>query len=87
MGLYQVGDPVVVRNDLNQTARYFMYGSREVSDVATRDMVKLRGQIVTISEICSTGKYRVRELGRCFWTDEMFEGLYIGDIPALDGLI
>ena len=87
MGLYQVGDRVIVRNDLNQTARYFMNGSREVSDIATRDMVALRGQVVMISEICSSGKYRVRELQLRFWTDGMFEGLHIGDIPALDGLI
>ena len=87
MGLYQVGDRVVVRNDLNQIERYYMSGSREVSDIATRDMVALRGQVVMISEICSSGKYRVRELQLRFWTDEMFEGLYGGDIPALDDLI
>ena len=87
MGLYQVGDRVVVRNDLNQIERYYMSGSREVSDIATRDMVALRGQVVMISEICSSGKYRVRELQLRVWTDEMFEGLYGGDIPALDDLI
>ena len=87
MGLYLVGDQVVVRNDLNQIERYYMSGSREVSDIATDDMVKLRGQTVTISEICSSGKYRVRELQLRVWTDEMFEGLYGGDIPALDDLI
>ena len=64
-----------------------MSGSREVSDIATRDMVALRGQVVMISEICSSGKYRVRELQLRVWTDEMFEGLYGGDIPALDDLI
>lgn len=87
MGLYQVGDRVIVRNDLNQTARYFMNGSREVSDIATRDMVALRGQTVTISEIVPNGKYRIRELAYRVWTDEMFEGLHISDIPAPDGLI
>ena len=87
MGLYQVGDRVVVRNDLNQIERYYMSGSREVSDIATRDMVALRGQVVMISEICPNGKYRIRELAYRVWTDEMFEGLHIGDIPALDGLI
>lgn len=87
MGLYQVGDRVIVRNDLNQIERYYMSGSREVSDIATRDMVALRGQVVMISEICSSGKYRVRELQLRVWTDEMFEGLYGGDIPALDDLI
>lgn len=39
MGLYQVGDRVIVRNDLNQIESYYMSGSREVSDIATRDMV------------------------------------------------
>ena len=87
MGLYQVGDRVVVRNDLDQIERYYMSGSREVSDIATRDMVALRGQVVMISEICSSGKYRVRELQLRFWTDGMFEGLHIGDILALDDLI
>ena len=87
MGLYQVGDRVIVRNDLNQIERYYMSGSREVSDIATRDMVALRGQVVMISEICSSGKYRVRELQLRFWTDGMFEGLHIGDILALDDLI
>lgn len=87
MGLYQVGDRVIVRNNLNQIERYYMSGSREVSDIATRDMVALRGQVVMISEICSSGKYRVRELQLRFWTDGMFEGLHIGDILALDDLI
>ena len=87
MGLYQVGDRVIVRNDLNQIERYYMSGSREVSDIATRDMVALRGQVVMISEICPNGKYLVRELGRRVWADEMIEGLYIGDITALDDLI
>ena len=87
MGLYQVGAGVIVRNDLNQIERYYMSGSREVSDIATRDMVALRGQVVMISEICSSGKYRVRELQLRFWTDGMFEGLHIGDILALDDLI
>ena len=87
MGLYQVGDRVVVRNDLNQIERYYMSGSREVSDIATRDMVALRGQVVMISEICSSGKYRVRELQLRFWTDGMFEGLHISDIPTLGDLI
>ena len=87
MGLYQVGDRVIVRNDLNQIERYYMSGSREVSDIATRDMVALRGQslrsprsVPAANTVCGNCSYR-------FWTDEMFEGLHIGDIPALDGLI
>ena len=34
-----MGDRVIVRNDLNQIESYYMSGSREVSDIATRDMV------------------------------------------------
>ena len=64
-----------------------MDGSAEVFDVATDDMVKLRGQTVTISEIVPNGKYRILELAYRVWTDEMFEGLHISDIPTLGDLI
>ena len=50
-------------------------------------MVALRGQTVTISEIVPNGKYRIRELAYRVWTDEMFEGLHISDIPTLGDLI
>ena len=85
MGLYQVGDRVIVRNDLNQTARYFMNGSREVSDIATRDMVALGDNRYDLRDR-SNGKYRIRELHTCL-DGRMFEGLHISDIPTLGDLI
>lgn len=75
---YKVGDKVRVRGDLKNGERYHM-ASKKISEVAMGPMVDLKGQIVTISGITSSGMYTVKEcsyLGisiRYRWTDEMFE--------------
>lgn len=75
---YQVGDRVVVRHDLEESKRYYMNDS-ESCDVATREMVELAGQTVTISEI-PHGKYYIKGC-RWYWTDDMFEGLESEQAP------
>lgn len=75
---FKVGDKVRVRGDLKNGERYHM-ASKKISEVAMGPMVDLKGQIVTISGITSSGMYTVKEcplLGvsiRYRWTDEMFE--------------
>lgn len=69
--LYKVGDRVRVRHDLKTRVTYNMAGS-DVCDTATRDMIALAGQVVTI-KACGY-KYRIAECG-WNWTDEMFDGL------------
>lgn len=75
---FKVGDKVRVRGDLKNRERYHM-ASKKISEVAMGPMVDLKGQIVTISGITSSGMYTVKEcllLGasiRYRWTDEMFE--------------
>lgn len=75
MYLYQVGDQVRVRQDLNSHQTYFMVGNPKSHNSATSEMVKLAGQVVTISAT-DCGQYRVFECSRwLYWTDEMFDGL------------
>lgn len=74
MTKYRPGDRVVVREDLMNGKRYFMYDDETVSDSAVPLMCKLAGQPVTIKEICSNGKYHIEDYGY-FWTDEMFSGM------------
>ena len=77
---YQVGDVVIVRQDLDFRKCYWMRsGGKEnapwrnvVSDVVTEDMIELCGQTIEIEEIVDTvdgKKYRAR--GR-YRTDDMF---------------
>lgn len=73
MALYNPGDRVVVRHDIEENRRYFMVGDHTISDVATSGMVRLAGQVCTIGEVTSYGKYRIKEYG-ANWTDEMFFG-------------
>lgn len=75
---YQVGDRVIVRHDLEESKRYYMDDGNSC-DVATREMVELAGQTVTISER-SYGKYHIKEC-RWHWTDDMFEGLESEQVP------
>lgn len=80
---YQVGDRVVVRHDLEDGKRYYM-DSYDICDTATKGMVELAGQTVTIRDR-SYGKYSIKEMGWC-WTDDMFEGLESEQTPLeMDG--
>ena len=52
-----------------------MVGNPKSHNSATSEMVKLAGQVVTISAT-DYGQYRVFECSRwLYWTDEMFDGL------------
>ena len=67
--LYQVGDSVMIRPDLNTSTRYKMIGS-EGTNAVTEDMRDMAGTITVITAI-SWGQYVVN--GSAWrWTDEMF---------------
>lgn len=70
MAKYKVGDKVKVRKDLEVGVTYG-------ADRFVREMSDLRGKIITIKEVnLYDSEYRIEEF-RYWWTDEMFEGLYI----------
>ena len=87
MGLYHVGDRVVVRSDLATGKRYYMTDSYH-HDVCTFEMTKLARETVTISRILRSGKYAILE-SDCAWTDEMFSGLEESayGLPSVDDLM
>ena len=85
MGLYHVGDRVVVRSDLITGKRYYMADLAR-SDICISEMIKLAGETVTISRILWSGKYAILE-SDCAWTDEMFSGLEESALPSVDDLI
>lgn len=79
MPYYSVGDRVVVRPDLNLDEDYCMFlpdgtPNEDSSNCAVSDMVRLAGQVVTISRAQSGYHYLVEECS-WNWTDEMFLGL------------
>ena len=87
MGLYHVGDRVVVRSDLATGKRYYMTDSYH-HDVCTFEMTKLAGKTVTISKIMWDGSYMLFE-SVWHWTDEMFDGLEesVCELPSVGDLI
>lgn len=72
---YQIGDRVLVRNDLDPYTIYYME-DRTIFDGVTYDMIQqFKNSIVTISEITDDGKYLIQEApedGKQNWTDGMF---------------
>lgn len=70
---YKVGDKVRVRRDLEDGETYGGWDALE-------DMVKMRGEIVTIRRVRSSA-YELEEKG-LMWTDEMFEGLAEDELTA-----
>ena len=61
----QLGDKVRVRKDLNEDT---WYGEQMV----VHQMLKFRGQIITISQLVDED-YQIKEDGEdWYWTDEMF---------------
>ena len=81
MYMYQVGDRVRVRCDLNQRQTYYT-ANKEDYNSATNDMVLFAGKVVTISDQIY-GQYRVKECA-FYWTDEMFEGLEDKDTTVFE---
>lgn len=71
---YKVGDRVRVRRDLKALKHYYSE-DKKTCDVAVGEMLKMRGKIVTISEVLDIGKYKIKEFGWS-WTDEMFEDIH-----------
>lgn len=70
---YKVGDKVRVRRDLEESKAYGGWGALE-------DMVKMRGEIVTIRRVRRSA-YELEEKG-LMWADEMFEGLVEDELTA-----
>lgn len=68
--LYQVGDKLLVREDL-ETGKIYNSENGTGNDV-TLDMMKVKGKIVTVKDNAS-GQYTLYEAPYC-WTDEMFVG-------------
>ena len=75
---YQIGDRVIVREDL--TAGMFYSMEDGISNSATAEMCKLRGEVVQISDYASD-QYLVSsgmpslDVLSYRWTDGMFSGL------------
>lgn len=70
---FQVGDKVVVREDLME---HKTYGGRDgATNTAVDDMLALKGKVVTISSI-RNGQYRIEE-GQYNWTEGMFAGALV----------
>jgi len=81
---YKVGDKVKVREDL-------VVGHSYGTDSFMSEMCDMRGKVVTIEHISDSthnptweaDEYQIEEQADWWWTDEMFEGLYIGTaLPA-----
>lgn len=72
---YQIGDRVLVRNDLEIFKDYYMDNGID-SDSVTYEMIQqFKNSIVTISEITDGGKYLIQEEpegDKRRWTDDMF---------------
>ena len=72
---YKVGDKVRVRDDIEVYREYKMEDSKELAWI-TPEMLKFKGEILTITEINQYGKYSVKEDNELWsWTDEMFSGM------------
>jgi len=74
---YKVGDKVRVRRDLEENKTYGGWDALE-------DMVKMRGEIVTIKRVRSSA-YELEEKG-LMWTNEMFEGLVEEELTAEEAI-
>lgn len=72
MALYNPGDRVIVRPDIQSGIRYTMRDDKEYRDVVTHEMEELAGQVVTI-RMADIGGYYIHE-DRWHWTDDMFSG-------------
>ena len=74
---YKVGDKVRVRRDLEEGETYGGWNALE-------DMVKMRGEIVTIRRVRSSA-YELEE-NNLMWTDEMLDGLVEDELTAEEAI-
>lgn len=83
---YQIGDRVIVREDLVEDMTYRMEDG--VSNSVTHEMCQLRGKVVEISGyvrdqyLVSSGVERV-DMWNYRWTDGMFSGLACSPPPDI----
>lgn len=75
--MYQPGDIVIVRKDLDKYKSYKMFTGpyKDMTWGIHPDMCLMRGQAVHISGIYKYGAYLISETDEFVWTDEMFSGL------------
>lgn len=78
MTTYQVGDKVIVRDDLDCTS-YAMYDTDNPRTMVVVDeMLSFRGREVTITKIADSYDgdfyYIAEDEGDFFWSDDMFSG-------------
>ena len=75
--MYQPGDIVIVRKDLDKYKSYKMFAGpyKDKTWGIHTDMCLMRGQAVHISGIHEYGAYLISETDEFVWTDEMFSGL------------
>lgn len=92
MTLYEPGDRVVVREDLNDDGitEYHMFHNPDEWNTVVSEMYDYAGKTVTINKIIA-GQYRiVEDKGFYGWVDEMFAGLeselYGGDPIEIENL-
>lgn len=71
---YKVGDKVRIRTDLIQ-GRHYNNENNSGLNIATSEMVDMKGQIVTIKDIVYNQYTLVEDSLDFHWTDEMFETL------------
>ena len=68
---YNVGSRVHVRKDI-KCNEYYLMENGIAEDCVTKEMLKFRGKVVTISY--ADGKYKIKEDGGDFWwVDGMFD--------------
>ena len=75
---YKIGDKVVVREDLRRNREYSMGSGIDNSNTVTDEMMKLRGKVVTVTDVSENGQYVINNQEGRFsflWTDEMFKGV------------
>lgn len=72
--LYQPGDRVIVREDLENGEQYCMSDDKGCAARAVAAMIRFAGQVVTIRGFF-LGRYQIEEAPEWVWTDEMFVGL------------
>lgn len=76
----QVGERLKVREDLRRGFKYVTLADPGYGLGAVADMVRHRGEVLTVKEIRGKNNdtYRLWEED-WYWTDGMFEGVWISD--------
>jgi hypothetical protein len=71
--LYQVGDKLLVRSDLQIHPQEYKMHYTGIAFDCTKTMIDMGGKVVTVKDI-DCGTYIIAENSGYYWTDEMFVG-------------